>query len=55
MVEQRAFAFGRGLELSQQIGELLNVPAVDVAHDALALGRLHLAMRVFMVPVGRVA
>ncbi len=37
-VEQVAVAFRSRLQLAEQIRELFDVPAADVAHDALAVG-----------------
>ena len=36
VVEQRAVAFRNGLELRDQVSELLHVPAADIAEDPLA-------------------
>jgi hypothetical protein len=38
VVEHRARALGDRLQLAHQVGELLHVPAADVAQDSLALG-----------------
>jgi len=55
VIEERAVAFGNRLELGQEVGELLDVPAVDVAHDPLAFGRFDAAVRVLVVPLIGVA
>ena len=38
MVEHGAVALGNRLQLADQVGELLHVPARDVAEDALSIG-----------------
>ncbi len=55
VVQQRPFAFRRRLHAAHQIGELLHVPAADVPQDAHATRRLHLAVRVLVMPLARVA
>ena len=49
VVEQVAVAFRRRFHLRDQIRELLNMPAADVAENAHAARRLDLAVGVFVV------
>ena len=55
VIEQAAAAFGNRLELGQEVGKFFDVLAVDVAHDPLAFRGFDPAVRVFVVPLIRVA
>ena len=56
MIEQRAVAFGNGFQPRQQVSKFLNVPAADVAQDALpvhAVGARRFAVRVGVIVMAR--
>ena len=55
VIEQRAVALRHRLELSDEVGELFDVPAADVPQDAHSTRRLDLAVRVFVMPLRGVA
>src|SRR4051794_37118162 len=49
IVEQSAIAFGNGFKLADQVSELFDMPAADVAKDSLTLlARLARSLSIFM-------
>src|SRR5207247_6666039 len=55
MIEQRPVALGYGLQLGDQVRELLDVPAADITHNPLAFDtvrarRLAIGVSVVVVP-----
>ena len=55
VIEQRPVPFRHCLHPPQQIREFLDVPAADVAHDALTFGRFRVGVRVVVMTQARVA
>src|SRR6478672_9505494 len=60
IIEDRAVAFGNGPEFPDEIGELLHMPAANVAQDALALRsgcsrRLSVLVSVIVMTRGRMS
>ena len=55
VIEQRAVPFGNRLQSGDQVGELLDMPAVNIAHDPLSGRRRRLTMGVTVVSIVRIS